>query len=155
MQKNIFKILILFTALICVFFFFKKIQSNSKDIPDVLVNEDLYESSLPNDFHTFYNQYHTDSLFQMERTVFPLKGLAKSTDSTKIAEEIMWQKNNWILHRPYDSQNGTFERTFTNIEGIISEKISANNGFFTLEKRYVKLSGEWHLIFYQELLMRG
>lgn len=155
MQKNIFKLLALLIALICVFLFIKKIQNPNTEIPDVIVNEEVYENSLPDDFHTFYDHFHTDSTFQLERTQFPLSGLAKSTDSTKVAEEIKWQKNDWIIHRPFDNQNGTFERVFTNIGGIISEQISANNGLFTLEKRYAKLSGEWHLIYYQELLMHG
>ena len=115
----------------------------------------VYENSLPEDFHKFYNQYHTDSLFQLEHTVFPLKGLARSADTTKVAEEIFWERENWIQHKPFNDQNGTFERTFTNIGGIISEQITANEGLFSLEKRYAKLSGEWHLIYYQELLMHG
>lgn len=154
MLKNVIKFLALFLALICIFYFFKKTQSEShKETKAVNSEEVMYETSLPDDFHSFYDQYHTDSLFQMNRTLFPLKGIAKSQDTTKVAEEILWQSDQWAIHKPFDSQNGTFERTFTNIGGIITESISANNGLFTLEKRYAKLGGEWHLIYYQELLM--
>ncbi|MEM9549066.1 MAG: hypothetical protein AAGA77_23970 [Bacteroidota bacterium] len=155
MQKNIIKFLAFFLAIICIIFFYKKIQGNYNNIPVEIEHEVVYESALPDDFYPFYDQYHTDSLFQLERTVFPLKGLTRSSDSTKVAEEIMWQKKDWILHRPFDHQNGTFERNFTNFGGIISEHISANQGLFTLEKRYAKLNDQWHLIFYQELLMNG
>jgi len=118
-------------------------------------NEVVYETTLPEDFYTFYDQYHTDSLFQLDRTVFPLKGLTKSADSTRIADEILWQEDEWVLHRPFDSQNGTFDQKFTNLNGIVSELISARGGLFTIEKRYAKLSGEWQLIYYQGLLMNG
>jgi len=127
---------------------------NNKNL-DTTSIENVYEASLPDDFHTFYDQYHSDSVFQLKRTLFPLIGLTVSDDSTKIAEEVMWQKEDWVLHKPFNDQNGTFERTFTNIGGIITEKISANEGMFTIEKRYAKLSEEWHLIYYQELLMMG
>lgn len=155
MQKNVVKYLILFVALICVFYFFKKMQYKNHNNPNVLLTEEQYETSLPEDFHIFYDKYHTDSIFQMNRTMFPLKGISRSKDSTKIAEEVLWEKDQWIIHKAFDSQNGTFERTFTNIGGIITETITANEGLFTLEKRYAKLGGEWHLIYYQELLMNG
>lgn len=118
-------------------------------------SELVYENSLPDDFHKFYDLYHTDSIFQLEHTIFPLKGLARSADTTKIAEEVLWQKEDWIQHKPFNDQNGTFERTFTNIGGIITEYISANEGLFSLEKRYAKLGEDWFLIYYQELLMHG
>jgi len=155
MQKNIFKFLALSITLIIVFLFLRRIQNKASKIDNTQVEELAYSETLPQDFHEFYDQYHTDSIFQLERTVFPLKGVAKATDSTMVADEIMWQKEDWILHKPYNNHNGTFDRVFTNIGGIISEQISANNGLFTLEKRYAKLNGGWHLIYYQELLMNG
>lgn len=155
MQKNIVKFLFLFIALTCIFFFVQKMRSSKSPVPTLPNVESNYEQKLPDDFHAFYDSYHSDSTFQMERTLFPLNGLTQSSDSTKVAEEVVWQKEEWILHKPFDSQNGTFERTFTNIEGIITEYISANNGMFSLEKRYARLAGQWHLIYYQEMLMHG
>ena len=156
MQKNIYKFLALFLALVCIFYFIKKIQNTPSDNPNDLVTKEVtHKLSLPDDFHIFYDKYHTDSLFQLERTMFPLKGLARSTDSTKVADETLWQKNEWLLHKPFDAHNDTFKRVFTNIGGIITEQISANKGLFSLEKRYAKLNGDWHLIYYQELLMHG
>ena len=155
MQKNIFKFLALFLTLIIVFFFLRKFQNKANNLSEIQVEDIAYEATLPEDFHKFYDKFHTDSIFQLERTVFPLKGMAKASDSTMVAEEIMWQKVNWKRHKPFNDQNGTFERVFTNIGGIISEQISANKGLFSLEKRYAKLNGGWHLIYYQELLMNG
>ena len=155
MQKNVIKFLAVFVALICIFYFFRKTQLKKGQDEQTTEVEMAYETSLPDDFYPFYDQYHTDSTFQMNRTLFPLKGIAKSADTTKIAEDVMWKADEWILHKPFDSHNGTFERVFTNIGGVITESISANEGLFTLEKRYAKLGGEWHLIYYQELIMIG
>ena len=154
MQKNIVKFIVLFLALVSVFYFMRQMSNNtSQQKQAVDVAENLYETTLPKDFYPFYDQFHSDSTFQLNHIMFPLKGLTPSQDSTKIAEEIFWQKENWVIHRPFDNQDGTFERTFTNIQGIITEQISANDGLFTLQKRYTKLNEEWYLIYYQDLLM--
>lgn len=156
MQKNLFRIILALLVLSSVFIFLKKINSNNPQETDRSVSEEVvYENRLPDDFHDFYNQFHTDSIFQMSRIVFPLKGIAQSDDTTKVIENISWLEDEWILHRPFDDQGGTFEREFINTANIITEKISANGGLFALEKRYAKLGGKWHLIFYQELLMLG
>ena len=156
MQKNLFKAIISLLVISAVFLFMKKINSPSQEASDEEITQiPISENKLPDDFHTFYNQFHTDSIFQLSRIVFPLKGIAQSKDSTKVIEEVLWARENWVIHRPFNNHEGTFEREFTNTANIISEIISANSGLFTLEKRYAKLSGEWHLIFYQELIMRG
>lgn len=154
MQKNLFRVILVLLVLSAVFLFLKKINSKTLPSEDTITLE-AAENQLPEDFHTFYNQFHTDSSFQLSRIVFPLKGLAQSSDSTKVVDETLWLKDDWVLHRPFNDQGGTFIREFTNTANIISETISANGGLFTLEKRYAKLSGEWHLIFYQELVMLG
>jgi len=162
MLKNVLKYIAFFIAILAIIYFFKKTQSHSTEANVVTESQEVtaedevsYENTLPDDFYPFYDRFHTDSLFQLERIIFPLKGIAKSSDSTRIAEETLWQKESWVQHKPFNSHEGTFERVFTNIGGIISEQISANDGLFTLEKRYAKLSDEWHLIYYQELLMNG
>lgn len=153
MLKNIVKFIAVFMAFLSVFYFFKKIQTKPiKPTTSVEVATE-YETSLPDDFYPFYDQFHTDSSFQMNSIVWPLNGIAQSSDTTKLAEKVLWTKNDWTIHTPFDSHEGTFERVFTNYQGIITEQISANQGLFTLEKKYTKLRGKWHLIYYQELIM--
>jgi len=154
MQKKILRFLLLFVVILVVFLFLRKFQADTQSV-EVVSQEVNYERKLPEDFYAFYNQFHSDSLFQMQHIIFPLKGVAKPSDSTMTAQSVLWQQDDWVLHKPFNDHNGTFERVFTNVEGIVSEHISANNGLFTIEKRYTKLSGEWHLIYYQELIMMG
>jgi len=101
------------------------------------VSENVVE--IPEDFVSFYEQFHTDSTFQLEHIVFPL---AQKKDSTK------WQKDSWQIHKPFDSQNGNFERVLDNFAGIITETIMEKNGAFLITRRFSKIGDEYHLIYY-------
>ena len=122
---------------------------------EISAEVDTSEKSLPADFYGFYDQFHTDSLFQMSHIVFPLSGVTQEGDTLLTLVATQWLENDWTLHKPFDNHGGTFERNFTNNKGIITETIIGNGGMFSLEKRYSKLAGEWHLIWYQGLVMHG
>ena len=141
-------------ALSCAFLFYKKITID-QPITEVVTNETHSENSLPDDFHTFYDRFHTDSIFQMDRVMFPLAGVVQEGDSLLTLVEKQWLKKEWKIHKPFDNHGGTFERTFTNTGGIITETIVGNGGMFSLEKRYSKLAGDWYLIYYQGFVMHG
>jgi hypothetical protein len=95
---------------------------------------------IPEDFISFYERFHTDSLFQVEHIIFPLK---ESSDST------MWLQSDWQLHRPFDSMNGEFVRSFDNINGMIIETIKEKNGFVEITRRFGKIGDEYNLIYYR------
>jgi len=153
MQKNLIKAIFILFAVSCIFVFYKKISSDK--VTYVTNVEPVVENSLPADFHDFYNKFHTDSVFQMSRISFPLTGVAQEGDSVLVIVEKSWKPEEWKIHKPFDNQNGTFERTFTNINGIISEKIVGNGGMFSIQKRYSKLANQWYLIYYQDMMMHG
>ena len=154
MLKNALKFILLFIAFLCIFFVGRKVLfDGQQESLDSLVSQDKSEQSLPDDFHSFYDKFHTDSTFQLERIIFPLKGMGKASDTSSTIEEITWQQEEWKIHGPFNNQNGTFERVFTNVAGIVTEYIASTNGLFSMEKRYAKLGGEWHLIYYQGLEM--
>lgn len=146
--------MLVLAAISSAFLFYKKIkvdQPKTETVEEVSVAE----NRLPSDFHAFYDQFHTDSVFQLSRIVFPLTGVIQEGDSELALVEIQWLEEDWKIHKPFDNHGGTFERTFSNTSGIISETITGNGGMFSLEKRYSKLAGEWHLIYYQGLVMHG
>jgi hypothetical protein len=104
------------------------------------------------EFQDFYKQFGADSAFQMEHVVFPLEGMKAPADTTTMADQdFRWQMEDWVIHRPYDDSNGTFNREFKSINGVVIEKIYDNSGTFTMERRFGKLSSGWHLIYYREL----
>jgi len=154
MQKNLVKLILVLVAVSFAFVFYNKIKV---DQPKLNPSEEIThsENSLPSDFHEFYNRFHTDSLYQMNHISFPLTGVVQEEDSIRTVASKQWLEDDWKLHKPFDNYGGTFERTFTNNGTVISEIIEGNGGMFTIEKRYSILAGEWHLIYYQSLVMHG
>ena len=105
--------------------------------------------NLPEDFRSFYNQFHTDSIFQIQHITFPLDGVEKANDGPgDILVTIKWQQNNWELHKPFNDHNGTFDRSYTIVGPIIIEEINDRNNYFSMERRFARIDGEYHLIYY-------
>ena len=112
-------------------------------------NDQAENLSLPEDFRAFYNQFHTDSLFQLEHITFPLDGVEKANDGpVDILLPIKWKKEDWVLHKPFNDHNGSFERSYSIVGPVIIENISDKNDFFAMERRFALIDNEWHLIFY-------
>jgi hypothetical protein len=112
------------------------------------------EAPLPADFDAFYQRFHTDSLFQMERITWPLSG-SKGTmaDSTQTSVAHNWTRDQWIMHRNIALNQDEFIQKFIPIgDVIVVEKIYARGGPYGLEKRYARQTdGQWALIFYADL----
>lgn len=156
MQKNVIKGLMLVLALLSVYFVGKRIMGDQEVEREKLVTEKEEDhTSLPEGFHEFYDQFHTDSTYQMEHITFPLAGHQPAADSSSALAPHSWQAESWKLHKPFNDFGGTFTRTFTNYDGIVTEMIDGSNGAFRIVKRYAILNGEWHLIYYQSLSMTG
>ncbi len=102
------------------------------------------------DFEAFYQQFHTDSTFQLERTIFPLSGLPANADSLTLSKnDYKWTKDNWVLHRPFDSTLTGFEHKLTELgEGMILETFLQKDTRMAMERRFAIVDGNWHLIYY-------
>jgi len=96
-------------------------------------------NELPEDFLTFYMKFHSDSIFQVEHIVFPLKMKADSTS---------YLKADWVMHQPFDDNKGEFSQSFINMNGLIIERISSSNQIFRMERRFVKSGTSYELIYY-------
>ena len=104
---------------------------------------------LPEEFYSFYIQFHADSLFQMQHISFPLEGTRKAGEgSINLMIPHSWQKEEWILHKTFNDYNGSFKREFFQVGPVIIEKIADKNEFFKMERRFAKFDKEWQLIFY-------
>ncbi len=102
------------------------------------------------DFETFYHQFHADSLYQLEHIIFPMEGLPSDADSVTIVDDnFRWQKENWVMHRAFDSSGGDFKQEFTPInEMLIIERITHVSGGYGMVRRFAKLGDDWYLIYY-------
>ncbi|MBK8699136.1 MAG: hypothetical protein IPN29_06185 [Saprospiraceae bacterium] len=110
------------------------------------------EPTLPRDFEVFYEKFHLDTAFQLSHIVFPLEGMPARKDGEADPEpDFKWQKEGWILHKPYSDMGGTFSRSFLSFNDIVTEEISDGTGQFTMMRRFAKVGGDWNLIYYKEL----
>ena len=106
------------------------------------------EIAIPDDFYAFYDQFHSDSMYQMQHIIFPLDGIP--AEENLRSGDWNWKKDDWVMHRPFDSK-GTFKQQWYSINSIIIEKISDSSGRFTMERRWARMGEEWNLIFYKEM----
>ena len=150
MATNNFRNLFLgVVCLSCLLLVGKKILLQSQDA-DVVVEESAIEKSLPSDFIDFYEQFQSDSLFQISHILEPIK-VYDYTDSLG-AIEYMLPLKDWVLHRPFDSQGNTFERVFEVVsDQLIVEQIFNAQYGFDMKRRYAKMNGEWMLIYYKKM----
>jgi len=121
--------------LIFLVFFACKTDQSTKPETQAVVNE----VEIPEEFVSFYNKFHSDSIFQMQHIVFPLRGSTKDQ---------VYGADDWIMHKPFDNQGGTFQRSYNNLNGIIIEFVTEETGFATIERRFSKMGGDYHLIYY-------
>ena len=97
------------------------------------------EGDIPSDFLQFYMRFHSDSLFQLNHIDFPI-------DRKKENEQ--WTIDNWKMHTAFDDMGGQFQQTFKNFNGLIIEYVRDQSGAFSLEKRFVKSSEGYKLMYY-------
>ena len=107
------------------------------------------------EFYAFYQQFHADSLFQMSRIIFPLEGLPREVDSLTAAKgEFRWQSEDWIMHKPFDFEMSEFKREITPYgPTMIQERIVHKTTGTGMIRRFSKLGGEWHLIYFSDMNM--
>lgn len=115
------------------------------------------QPALPADFQTFYQQFHTDSVFQMSHIHFPLQGdeLVKKDSATLQRETKWWKREEWVMqHADFDPKDYTVEtRNIGDI--IIIEQIMAKAVPYGIERRFGKQTdGSWALIYYSDMQER-
>ena len=141
------------TITILVTFTLLSTSCKSKNDTSTSPTPSTYESQgITDDFYTFYDTFHKDTSFQMSRINFPLKG-RKLIEEVGGSLDYQYSKGEWIIHKPYDDMEGTFQRSFQEFQGIITETISGGGGQFTMRRTFAKLTGEWNLIYYEPMGM--
>lgn len=106
---------------------------------------------LPDDFVKFYDQFHSDSLFQMQHIDFPLKGLPDGADpEEKDYDDFFYTSDNWVIHKTFNPQ--LFSSEFIILADIlIEERITEKKYQLMIIRRFAKGSGGWRLIYYAGL----
>lgn len=119
----------------------------SQDHVDPISQEIVVE--IPEDFPAFYQNFFSDSNFQMDHIMFPLAGESPNDSlNQKSNPPYFWEEDSWQLHQPIDPKDPNHIRTFDNMGGIITEIVREKNNAYWIERRYAKLAEEWFLIYY-------
>ena len=102
------------------------------------------------DFDTFYQLFHSDSLYQMAHIQFPLQGVSSRPEDHGTG--FRWGKEDWRMHRSFDASS-SFRSEFTSLgDDLVIENIVHKNGQYGMERRFSRLGGdEWYLIYYAAL----
>lgn len=110
-------------------------------------------ATLPDGFSVFYQNFHSDSTFQMQHIIFPLQGIPDHADSLSIANDnYHWLPEDWSIQRTIDFEMSEFIRQFEVVnEQMVVERIIHKNGEYGMIRRFAKVAGEWHLIYYAGL----
>jgi hypothetical protein len=115
-------------------------------------NSDTSEirTEVSKEFKEFYNRYHTDSMFQIKSTHFPLEGVPE--DRSKTSADFKWERSDWTMHKPFDDIGGKFHRTFRPIgDNVVIEYIYSPKLNLIMERRFKKRQDGWYLIYYKAL----
>jgi len=147
---------------ISLMFAFQKLM-NEKAKPEQEVvttySQPTEKQVIPPDFLIFYSQFHNDSLFQVEHINFPLAGLPNYADSVTVADNnYFWSKETWRMHQLTEQRKENFHEDLVVLdEGFIKEFISVGEGEQQLwmERRFLKSSGDWRLIYFAGLNKRN
>ena len=124
-------------------------NKNQKNIKS-LKNDVIY----PENFNEFYLKFHSDSIFQMKRIKFPLKGY--NIDDTYSPEDenitFFWEKDKWVFHnRPI--KNDSINIELKNKKGIVEEVLSIPNSGVEIIREFKLIDNKWYLVFYGNQVM--
>jgi len=147
-MKFIFGMLtgILLSTMFFIWYAKKNLVSNNNTSTEQVV---AATATSENDFDTFYERFHRDSLFQLAHITFPLEGVPRLDSLGRYPEGFRWQKENWLLHQAFDIRDSSFVQNFIPLtEGMIVEEIRDINGMFSMQRRFARIGEEWQLIYY-------
>ena len=111
---------------------------------------------LPVDFLSFYEEFHQDSLYQLNHIAFPLSGKPASGQFNFELKDFKWTRDGWKIHKRMADDDDTFDRKFQVItENMVVEYIFSPAYGYHMERRYGKLSDGWNLIYYADMQEGG
>jgi hypothetical protein len=107
-------------------------------------------------FQIFYKRFTSDSIFQLSRVSFPLKGHYMDNDIAGTVEEdtYIWTKQNWrIIHHIDKSKKDQYKITENISDSLAIIKTEGIDENFIFEETYKKINGKWFLITLTDLSM--
>jgi len=96
------------------------------------------------DFEAFYDKFHSDSIFQMSRIKFPLKGFMVDG-----LEQENWKKKNWstLKTKVYDIDTTMYMTDYIKTYKSFIEKVWIKDSGFFVEYRFKVIRRKWYLVY--------
>ena len=100
--------------------------------------------SNPENFDTFYDRFHADESFQLERISFPIKG-----SSEDINGKTSWTRKNWIPLKVkiYDVDTQTYKVDYKKTTAGFTQIFWLPGSGFLSEYRFERKMGKWFLVY--------
>ena len=108
-------------------------------------------------FDGFFNKFYQDTVFQISRIKFPLKGFYMTSERIGIGDSLgpdhdnfEWNKEKWRQTTFCVSDKDTIEFKINRIttDTIITREIIAKKGNMKIVERYKLLDDKWFLVHY-------
>lgn len=95
------------------------------------------------DFKAFYEKYYADSVFQLQRTEFPLLG----QDPEGKQDPFYWDVDNWVYLKPIEEDPSIKVLPLVDMETWMRERIVIQDRFY-MEKQFSLIDNKWYLTSY-------
>ncbi len=140
----------LFTSIFFVYYLKNRLATTTSAVTEQeLVQDEVSPSGLPTGFRKFYENFHRDSVFQLNHIRFPLEGIPEREMEALELNDFFWKKEDWTLHRPFNPMDGSFVRDFQPLgEGMVVETIRHTEANYAMQRRFFRDGNEWYLIYY-------
>lgn len=113
------------------------------------------------DFNAFHNQFTSDSLFQLSRVQFPLKGWSDEDDirgakllpkelkfNDSLSVNLLWQKKGWLMQ--HTLTDTAYRRVLSGDKEITVEKIYLPDSEVIIHSVFRNINNRWFLVYYSE-----
>lgn len=106
----------------------------------------LTTSKIDEPFDEFYDRFHEDIDFQMERIKFPLEGENVSLDGGE-----PWTKDDWEPHlqKVTEISDPDYDTEIIRNDKEVTDKVQLRDSGFSIERKFELINGKWYLVYYE------
>ncbi len=100
------------------------------------------------DFETFYDRFHEEMDFQLDRVAFPLEGQLTDDQGTS-----SWTREGWEMHRGKVTEitASNYDTEIIRKDGEVVDKVKLRDSGFYIERRFERIKGRWYLVYYEKV----
>lgn len=97
------------------------------------------------DYDSFYDRFHADNSFQLERIKFPLEGAYEDASGT-----VVWDTSNWIFQEEKltEIRLPDYDTEIIREDDQVIEKIKLRGAGYESERRFQLIDGKWFLVYF-------